>query len=133
MSNEPLQLRAVLSQSACHPRFPYHTQDNSTHAVVQQPPVPEVTTALTSVPAGLSGSVAGASALLALRDLAPGSDPQHVRSPSSDSSSEAAMDESADLGTPDEVLWVRSGKGVFHAAVQSIVLQVFGLPAALSC
>ena len=29
------------------------------------------------------------------------------------------MDASDDLGKPDEVLWVRSGKGVFHAAVQA--------------
>ena len=120
MSNEPLQLCAMLSQSACHPRFPYHNQNNSTQAVVQQLPVPEVTTASTAVPAGLLGSGAGSSTSLALRDdLAPGSDPQRVRSPSSDSSSEAPMDASDDLGKPDEVLWVRSGKGVFHAAVQA--------------
>ena len=29
------------------------------------------------------------------------------------------MDEAAAFGMPDEVMWVRSGKGVFHAAVRS--------------
>ena len=41
MSNEPLQLCAVLSESVCHPRFQYHNQNHAKHELLQHLQVPE--------------------------------------------------------------------------------------------
>ncbi|CAE7038940.1 unnamed protein product [Symbiodinium sp. CCMP2592] len=128
LPNAPLQPVASLSVAASHPYFEYHNADASlleSSVTMNQIPLagPVCGSDATPVPAEslAKAPVSRDATSVQLSDQAANgvvADAMPVARENSDfSSSEEEEVAEPELGDADEVAWVRSGKGVYHAAI----------------